>query len=155
MNCIRKPLAWRMDGDCIRCTSHGVNGNRYVQIWRNGKSFLLHRVITERRNRTTLSAGCVARHACDNSWCIRPDHLSIGTPQDNTNDMINRGRAKPAQGERVSSSKLSTTQVLAIHADTRIHREIAESYGVQRVCILKIKTGKTWKHIAKLLNVTQ
>lgn len=37
-------------------------------------------------------------HTCDNPWCINPDHLYIGTIDDNIDDMIERGRSN--RGER-------------------------------------------------------
>ena len=34
----------------------------------------------------------LALHTCDNRRCIRPDHLYGGTAQDNSTDMVERGR---------------------------------------------------------------
>lgn len=34
----------------------------------------------------------VARHMCDHKWCVNPGHILDGTHQDNTNDMMKRGR---------------------------------------------------------------
>lgn len=31
-------------------------------------------------------------HSCDNRRCINPEHLHLGTPQENSNEMVLRGR---------------------------------------------------------------
>jgi hypothetical protein len=36
--------------------------------------------------------GMVVMHRCDNGRCVRADHLRAGTPRDNTQDMISKGR---------------------------------------------------------------
>jgi HNH endonuclease len=33
-------------------------------------------------------------HTCDNPPCCNPRHLFLGTPKDNTDDMISKGRAR-------------------------------------------------------------
>lgn len=46
--------------------------------------------------------GQYALHHCDNPECVRPDHLYPGTPQQNVDDMMRRGRARPGFVRRVS-----------------------------------------------------
>jgi hypothetical protein len=44
----------------------------------------------------TLSSGQQVLHHCDVPACVNPDHLFIGTPRDNTQDMLRKGRgSKP------------------------------------------------------------
>jgi len=39
-------------------------------------------------------------HTCDNPWCVKPEHLFLGTAADNVADMIAKGRAAWQQGGR-------------------------------------------------------
>lgn len=42
-----------------------------------------------------IPRGQLVRHTCDCHYCVNPDHLVAGTHQDNTDDMLNRGRQRP------------------------------------------------------------
>lgn len=43
--------------------------------------------------------GLVARHTCDNNWCINLEHLLPGTQADNLRDMRERNRQGPNRWE--------------------------------------------------------
>ena len=92
--------------------------------------------------------GMNVNHHCDNPSCVNPQHLYLGTPQDNTNDMMRRGRHKCIRGTKHYSNKLSEQDVLDIRADTDSSiRVLAAKYKVNRSTISDIYKRKTWTHI--------
>jgi hypothetical protein len=65
---------------------------RYVSIRFRGGNWAAHRVVW------TLVYGEIPEgqqvlHTCDNVWCIAPDHLFLGTHEDNMIDKAQKGRA--------------------------------------------------------------
>jgi hypothetical protein len=84
-------------------------------------------------------------HKCDNPSCVNPNHLFLGTPLENTHDMISKNR-KPL-GEKHRSSKLTTEQIYDIRACNLSQTQLAAIYGVDQSQISNIKNRKQWKHI--------
>lgn len=94
---------------------------------------------------------CVC-HRCDNRLCVRPDHLFLGTNQDNTADRDSKGRM--ARGSRQGPSKLSEVDVAAIRArraSGEVYKTIAADYGVTVPTIWKVCTANdayaNWRHV--------
>lgn len=83
--------------ECWNWTAWKYQGYGYFNV--NGKLMGTHRFSWILHNGAIPDALCVLYH-CDNPSCVKPDHLFIGTKQDNTDDMIAKGRAR-FRGNRV------------------------------------------------------
>ena len=108
------------------------------------KMKLAHRVSYE-LSIAAIPDGLLVLHRCDNPPCINPDHLFIGTDQDNSNDKLNKGRSN--FGQKNGRNKLSPEQVLKIRKDTRIGSVLAIEYGVRERTIWAIRHRLIWKHL--------
>jgi hypothetical protein len=142
----KKNLAWIREGDCIRCTSHALDNRGYPRMRRGGNPIRIARWILIRRH-GYIPTGMVSRHTCDNTWCIRPDHIIIGTQSDNIRDRVERCRSADQRGENGSNSKLTSLQVLEIREATGVAREIATKFGTSIGNVYQIRHGTRWKHI--------
>jgi hypothetical protein len=100
--------------------------------------------------RGEIGFGLVVCHKCDVRACVNPEHLFLGTPDDNAQDMVAKGRT--LRGEEHTSARLTAQQVSRIKTmlvEDRMHvSEIARQFGVAYTTIQAIKTGKTWRHVA-------
>ncbi len=146
---MKRTLAWTFEGNCIRCTSHGLNDGGYVQYRQNGYQ-TLSRLILSKRFQNRLTPGIVCRHTCDNSWCVNPSHIIHGTTQENTADRVERGRTTRQFGSVNPRSKLSESTVLRIRKfskDGMSQSQIAALFGLHQTNIHYIVTRKTWRHI--------
>lgn len=95
-----------------------------------------------------IPAGLQVLHRCDNPVCVNPDHLFLGTNDDNVKDKVAKGRASKMPGDLHPRRKLSSADIIAIRADTRIQKAIAADYGVGQTHISAIKSGARWSHLA-------
>jgi len=91
-------------------------------------------------------------HVCDNHICVNPSHLFLGTAQDNSDDMISKGRQKHNNaplGENHGMHKLTAKHVEEIR---RIYLQggvsqytLAQKYNVSQGEISNIVIYKNWK----------
>lgn len=78
------------DGECWEYNGYRARWG-YGRLKYGGKQWIAPRLSW------TLTFGEIPEklwvlHKCDNPPCVRPDHLFLGTPNDNVQDMISKGR---------------------------------------------------------------
>lgn len=102
-----------------------------------------------------INNGMYIMHSCDNPSCVNPFHLKEGTPRQNTQDSINKGRFKHfphRKGKENSNGKLTENTVMRMRLCAGY---IPYSFWVKLTCISKsgivhaIK-GSSWSHIKSI-----
>lgn len=91
-------------------------------------------------------------HHCDNTRCVNPDHLFLGTDLDNHRDKAAKGRGLRGRN-RPDLSRLSEAQVLAIRSDVRKRDVVAAEYGVSGAHISNIRLGKRRPYVTSTARV--
>jgi len=85
-------------------------------------------------------------HTCDNPSCVKPDHLFLGTIQDNCDDKILKDR--DAKGITNGMSKFTEQEVLSIRQEVKntTQRALAKKYNVHP-CTIRYVVKQGWKHL--------
>lgn len=121
-----------------------INYRGYGLITLNRKTFSAHRVSWV-LHRGPIPPNLFVCHKCDVPCCINPDHLFLGTPRQNTQDMLSKGRSNYVIGTANGRAKLSKSAVLLIRTAaplTRDHREqLARRFGVSIATLYRIERG--------------
>jgi hypothetical protein len=76
-------------------TEKGPNGYGLIMVDR--KRMTAHRYAYILAHGGTIPQGWQVCHHCDNPCCVNPEHLFLGTPQDNQNDRLAKNRLWPAR----------------------------------------------------------
>jgi len=100
--------------------------------------------------RGEIPAGMLVCHRCDNSLCINPAHLFLGTHLDNMADMRSKGRQN--RGERNGMAKLTVADVIDIRrrgAAGESQESLAMSFNVSRSNISRVLSGACWSHVER------
>jgi uncharacterized protein (DUF433 family) len=82
-------------------------------------------------------------HSCDTPACCNPAHLRLGTPKENSQDMVNRGRAaKP--GARITPDDVRDIRRRGAHES---QHTIAHDFPLSPSQVNRIINKKRWKDV--------
>ncbi len=110
------------------------------------QSYFSHRLAYHLANGVS-PRGKLVCHRCDNPSCINPDHLYLGTYQDNANDKVERDRCAKLSGENNPTSSITDAYAQLILEDQGTSREICTKFGVTYNTVYNIKSGRKWQHL--------
>lgn len=85
-------------------------------------------------------------HSCDNRLCVRPGHLFVGTPKENSEDAVQKGRQSRGEARwnaRMTAERAKDMRERYAAGATQVN--LAEVFGIDQTTVCQILKGKTWR----------
>lgn len=137
----------KTDGCWLWVGGKATPSKPYGRVSDGRRKLYAHRASYELAN-GPIPPGLYVCHRCDVHNCVRPDHLFLGTPADNSKDMAVKGRAARLCGERSGKAKLTAEavrQLRCLHALGIPLAWIAGTFGVSKQTVTAVGRGRSWK----------
>jgi len=128
------------------------NSKGYGRKWDSNRKrcWTAHRLVYELFHGQLKSSKIQVCHTCDNPPCVNPDHLFLGTNQDNQIDSRNKGRLSNRKGSKHPGHILTEKQVRRIKKvlqsdKTMKNRDLlAQQYDISLATITSISDNRNW-----------
>lgn len=138
-------------GHCwVWTANHSKKGYGMISVGLVNKPFRAHAASWILHN-GPIPEGLQCHHACDRPSCVRPDHLWIGTQQENVDDMMRKGRhivGNIPKHENHLHAKLTWKQVEEIRAlcsQGHLQCEVAKRFGLSTSNVSAIALYEIWR----------
>lgn len=90
-------------------------------------------------------AGLLVCHTCDTPLCVNPEHLFLGTHNDNMADMVAKGRSDKSRGAaKWGRAKLTEFQAAIIRGSGLTQQDLAAAYGVAQTTVSRVRRGESY-----------
>ena len=117
-----------------------------VMKWK-GVGRRAHRIAYEMANGRIPDGMCIC-HTCDTRLCVNPDHLFLGTSQDNQIDKLRKGRgARGVMNPNAVLTEEKVRAILVLRKQGYGGSAIARMFGVSQGCISHVFAGRTWGYV--------
>ncbi len=146
----RKHVGDKDENGCMLWTGGTTPGGYGVMMTRtpNRKGLPAHRVAWQFAY-GEIPEGMQVCHHCDRPACVNPEHLFLGTTQDNTADRDFKGRQ--ARGVKHGRAKLTEEDVRTIRnryvLEDITYKKLGAEYGIDATVIGCIVRREKWKHL--------
>ena len=117
----------RWNGECLESTYKARSQNGYALVKYKKSTIGAHRLSWLVYN-GEIPGGYWVLHKCDNPICINPNHLFIGTPKDNTNDMVEKNRQNFHAMQKYKN--LNINELAKLKNEGMTYKEIGERLNI-------------------------
>lgn len=114
-------------------------------------SQLAHRVSWMIAHDRWVPDGLFVCHTCDNRPCVNPNHLFLGTPDDNMQDKKRKGRQSRLPGEsnpRAVLTAVDVAHIRRLRSSGASLSDIGDKFGVSISNVSAIALRKRWGHVS-------
>lgn len=122
-------------------------GKGYAGFWLGDKNIKASRFSFYIYNGFLYNQVC---HTCDNRLCVNPEHLFLGSNQDNVTDKMNKNRYKILSGELNGAAILTQEKVKQIR-ELKLKgitiTDLSKLFGVKQSTIYSVVNKNRWKHL--------
>lgn len=132
-NVAKSPSCWLWTGS--------ITGAKYGRIYVDGKIVYAHRY-SYSLNIGPITNNLFVLHKCDNTICVNPEHLFLGTQSENVRDKV--AKLRQPHGERHWNASLSNDVI----------RDMRELYGTGQYLQKELseKFGVSKQHVSRIIN---
>lgn len=96
-----------------------------------------------------IPPGRMVLHACDVRCCVNPDHLWLGTHDDNMIDAARKGRmARGVDHVHARVTDDTVRRIRELVAAGAVQREVAAEFGISQSSVSLIARRIYWRHVA-------
>lgn len=147
----------KAENGCWLWTGATIGPQGYGTFWLDQKQIPAHRA-SYFLLKGPLLPGLVVMHSCDDRQCVNPEHLSLGSHEDNMQDMAQKGRS--TRGERNGQAGVLTDADVRLLKGEYVPKRdgelvrLAVKYCTTVSAISQIVSGLSWKHVDVKLGST-